>query len=66
MSEKPLEFGMVCVVAKLTLCHVFQRVCSFVVYEDPFPIGANTVLVRSDSVTPLRIVTSSEEEPHLR
>ncbi|WP_048780604.1 hypothetical protein, partial [Cardiobacterium hominis] len=34
MSENPLEFGMVCVVAKLTLCYVFQRVLFFfVVYE---------------------------------
>ena len=29
MSEKPLAFGMVCVVAKLALCHVFQRVLFF-------------------------------------
>ena len=29
MSENPLEFGMVCVVAKLTLCYVFQRVLFF-------------------------------------
>ena len=34
MSENPLEFGMVCVVVKLTLCYVFQRVLFFVVYED--------------------------------
>ena len=35
MSENPLEFGMVYVVAKLTLCYVFQRVLFFVVYEGP-------------------------------
>ena len=29
MSENPLEFGMVCVVVKLTLCYVFQRVLFF-------------------------------------
>ena len=29
MSENPLEFGMVYVVAKLALCHVFQRVLFF-------------------------------------
>ena len=33
MSENPLAFGMVCVVVKLALCHVFQRVLFFVVYE---------------------------------
>ena len=33
MSENPLELGMVYVVAKLTLCYVFQRVLFFVVYE---------------------------------
>ncbi|WP_298046213.1 hypothetical protein [uncultured Cardiobacterium sp.] len=33
MSENPLEFGMVYVVVKLTLCYVFQRVLFFVVYE---------------------------------
>ena len=33
MSENPLEFGMVCVVVKLALCYVFQRVLFFVVYE---------------------------------
>ena len=33
MSENPLEFGMVCVVVKLTLCYVFQRVLFFGVYE---------------------------------
>ena len=32
MSENPLEFGMVCVVAKLTLCYFFQRVLFFVVH----------------------------------
>ena len=29
MSENPLEFGMVYVVVKLTLCYVFQRVLFF-------------------------------------
>ena len=29
MSENPLEFGMVCVVVKLALCYVFQRVLFF-------------------------------------
>ena len=34
MSENPLAFGMVYVVVKLALCHVFQRVLFFVVFED--------------------------------
>ena len=32
VSGNPLEFGMVCVVAKLTLCYFFQRVLFFVVH----------------------------------
>ena len=29
MPENPLEFGMVCVVTKLALCYIFQRVLFF-------------------------------------
>ena len=36
MSENLLEFGMVCVVVKLALCYVFQRILFFVVYESDF------------------------------
>jgi len=48
MSENPLEFGMVCVVVKLALCYVFQRVLFFVVHEGVakergFPRLANPV-----------------------
>ena len=35
ISENPLDFGIVHVVVKFALCHVFQRVLFFVVYEDP-------------------------------
>ena len=36
MSENPLEFGMVCVVVKLTICYFFSGFCFFIVYEGDF------------------------------
>ena len=78
MSENPLEFGMVCVVAKLTLCYVFQRVlfflsCTKIPHTKKLPAGSfgygkkesdiDAVVLRQRAEAALEALTDGLEFP---